>query len=395
MLKLDKILLEGILDKIVLRNHRGEITMGFEQNIENEFESQKKSIQKPNLMVVGGTGVGKSSLINTVFGKDLARVGSGKPITRGLNRYEQPHIPLVIFDTEGYEITDGQIDSSNFYQVVIPEVKRMQKEPLSKQVHLVWYCISVSNHRITSFDLENIKLLSQDLRLKCAIVFTQCDNDPLDDDGKGKGAEAFRKALKENGLNLPTFETCSTDRELPLDLEGLLEWSSESLSNEELRQSFIGAQRHSIQLKKKKAYKLVVTFSTTAAATAGANPFPLSDAALLVPQQIAMAVSLSKTFGFDSLGEQISTLLKSQLVSIIGKQLAASLTKFIPVFGQIVNAAVAATLTGGMGIALIEIYAKAYSTYLDTGKLPDWSILFSNFDEAFGQAVSSWNEKKA
>ncbi|MEH7131407.1 GTPase [Neobacillus drentensis] len=369
--------------------------MGFEQNIENEFETQKKNIQKPNLMVVGGTGVGKSSLINLVFGKDLATVGSGKPITRGLNRYEQPHIPLVIFDTEGYEITDGQVDASNFYQVVIPEIKRMQIEPLSKQVHLVWYCISISNHRITSFDLENIKLLSQELRLKCAVVFTQCDNDPIDADGKGKGAEAFREALKEHGLKLPTFETCSTDRELQLDLEELLEWSSESLSNEDLRQSFIGAQRHSIELKRKKAYRVVTTFSATSAATAGANPFPLSDSALLVPQQIAMAVTLSKTFGFDSLGDQISTLLKSQLVSIIGKQLAASLTKLIPVFGQVVNAAVAATLTGGMGIALIEIYSNAYRTYLDTGKSPDWASLFSNFDEAFRAATSAWKEKQA
>ena len=38
------------------------------RKLEEEFEKQKAELQKPNLAVVGGTGVGKSSLINSVFG---------------------------------------------------------------------------------------------------------------------------------------------------------------------------------------------------------------------------------------------------------------------------------------------------------------------------------------
>jgi uncharacterized protein (DUF697 family) len=178
-------------------------------------------------------------------------------------------------------------------------------------------------------------------------------------------------------------------------MEFLLNWSVESLSNEDLRQAFIGAQRHSLGLKRQKAYAIVTTFSVSAAATAGANPFPLSDSALIVPQQIAMAASLSKIFGFDSLGNQIVNLLKSQLVTIIGKQMATSLTKLIPVVGQFVNAAVAGVLTGGLGIALIEIYSKAYQDYLDTGKIPDWAGLFSGFDDAFRTGLSKWKDKNA
>nr|WP_233709675.1 GTPase [Helicobacter salomonis] len=34
-----------------------------------------------NVLVAGGTGVGKSTLINVVFGEEMARTGQGKPVT--------------------------------------------------------------------------------------------------------------------------------------------------------------------------------------------------------------------------------------------------------------------------------------------------------------------------
>lgn len=368
--------------------------MSVAETIEKEFAEQKANIKKPNLMIIGGTGVGKSSLTNRVFGTSLAEVGSGKPITRGLNKYENEKTPLIIYDTEGYELANGTADSSNFHKVVIPEIKKLQTQNLSEQIHFVWYCISIGNHRITEFDFQNIELLNKELNIKCAIVFTQCDNDPIDDDGNGKGATAFRKALSERNIKLPTFETCANDPELPLQLEDLINWSYDALDDDDLRQSFVGAQKYSIELKKKNAFKVVKTFSATTAAAAGINPLPLSDAALILPQQIAMAVSLSRSFGFDSLGDHFTTLLKTQVVSIIGKQLATSLTKFIPVLGQIINATVAGTITGALGLTLIQLYSKAYLTYLEDGTLPDWADLFANFNSLFEEGLKSWEIHK-
>ena len=73
-------------------------------DFEKEFEKVNKEIKKPNILICGATGVGKSSFVNEVFGKNIAEVGTGKPITRHVIRYEDKELSVVLYDSEGYEI---------------------------------------------------------------------------------------------------------------------------------------------------------------------------------------------------------------------------------------------------------------------------------------------------
>ncbi|MGL5964579.1 MAG: hypothetical protein ACRCZ2_09345, partial [Fusobacteriaceae bacterium] len=57
-----------------------------EDEFENELKKNKKSLKKAKIMLIGGTGVGKSSLVNVVFGKNLAKVGHGVPTSRGIEK---------------------------------------------------------------------------------------------------------------------------------------------------------------------------------------------------------------------------------------------------------------------------------------------------------------------
>ena len=164
-----------------------------------------------------------------------------------------------------------------------------------------------------------------------------------------------------------------------------------ALDNDKLKESFISAQKVSISSKKDEAYKVVKTFTTTIATSAGLNPFPMSDTLLIVPQQIAMSIRISKIFGFDSFGENAKALLQSQLLSLAGKQLVTSLSKFLPIVGQVINASVAGAMSYALGSALTEVYAKAYKDYLDTGKLPNWMELFSS--DLFINIFSSKSEE--
>jgi len=362
---------------------------------ERELEQQTAMVKKPNLMVIGGTGVGKSSLINSIFGTELAAVGTGAPVTKGCICYEKEGIPLVIFDTEGYEISSNGTELANFAKIVIPEISRRKKLELDQQIHLIWYCISVGNHRITDYDLQNLSDIADSLDIPVAVILTQCDTEEEDENGKGKTSQAFRAILRQQKKSFPVFET-SIQKDLPLDREVLMQWSAEALTDDQLRRSFISAQRASLSLKRSEANKVVTIAAVSTGASAGLNPLPISDALLIVPQQLFMARALARVYGFDVLSSGAMALIESQLVSMAGRQLAVSLLKLLPGVGQVVNAAVAAGMTGIMGMALVEAFHRAYLQFLDTGKMPDWAQLLSNenFRALLDMAKNAWMEKQ-
>ncbi|HCG7281255.1 TPA: 50S ribosome-binding GTPase [Vibrio parahaemolyticus] len=349
-------------------------------NFEKEFEKQIKDIKAPNVMIVGGTGVGKSSLVNLIFGEKFADVGNGEPVTKGCHKYQKEGTPITVFDTEGYEIIDGKEDNSNFKNVVISEIKKRKSEPLSEQIHLFWYCISVSNHRITDYDLKNIKLLSDSaIGANLAIVFTQCDNDELDENDEGVTSREFKKLLQSKGIDNPCFETM-LGQDDTLELDKLLLWSEENLPEDSFKESFVAAQKANLPQKHAMVKKIILATSGSASAAAGLNPVPASDSLLLMPIQMGMAVSIAKVYGFSNMKNATMALMKSQIISLLGKQLATSFLKLIPGFGQLINASVAGSLTLALGYALKELYTQAYVHVLNTGENPDWLELFSDLD---------------
>ena len=100
-------------------------------------------MQKPNIAVVGATGVGKSALINRIFGERVAKEGAGEPVTKGVKKYEPEDSPIVLYDTEGYEVSKG--DTTNFDENIMPKFEEMNQGELKDHLHLVWYCISMQN----------------------------------------------------------------------------------------------------------------------------------------------------------------------------------------------------------------------------------------------------------
>ena len=60
-----------------------------------------------NAVIIGQTGVGKSSLINYLYGEKIAETGVGKPVTtNGFHEYdfELNGLPVCLFDSWGLEV---------------------------------------------------------------------------------------------------------------------------------------------------------------------------------------------------------------------------------------------------------------------------------------------------
>ena len=228
------------------------------KQFDQELETLKANIKRPNILVVGQTGVGKSSLINTIFNQDIAKVSNTKPETRGFHKYESPDIPINIIDSEGYEL-----DKADAFKTSIEEFINKNFLNTEEQIHIAWYCISISSARVLPYDLENLGfLLSKNI--PTAVIFTQADNDSPD----GKTYNELTKVVNEKfGNKVPTFQI-SNDDELNrtvLDLETIIEWSTNNISDENVKLAFVMSQKANLNIKFKQSQKIIAAAAVAAA----------------------------------------------------------------------------------------------------------------------------------
>ena len=335
----------------------------FENQFKEEWEKQKENCKSPNIFILGGTGVGKSTLVNLVFGKDLATVSADTPETQGIRSYwgKDYGLPVNIFDSEGYELSSQDINVNKSYEKYKKDIvgfidDSKSDSDISKHIHLVWYCISVAGKRIQDIDLEVINEVETKLPGKLAIIFTKCDQD----DDKASIVSEFKRILSHSLIrNCPSFEI-SNDEELKgsLDLEKMVEWAVNNLDTDDLRESFIASQFCSLEQKRKNAKKHIL-IAAGLAGTAGAIPIPFADSAVIVPIQLGMCAKIINSYGLDILAGVSSALIGDVIISNIGKSLATNLVKIIPGVGQtlgsVINATVAAGITSALGFAISQI----------------------------------------
>lgn len=314
-----------------------------------------------NIFVVGKSGVGKSTLINAVFGEKLAKTGSGSPKTQNIKEYKSKD--FSIFDTKGLELEDYDSTKAQIAEFLAQKQTGNEDE----QIHIAWLCIAESGRRIERADIELWELLQKN-HIPSILVITKAEQD------KDENGELFSQLVKKE------FKTEEVQRVRALQIEDdegnlkkvkgidMLVSKTYFLAPQAKRNAFGRKQIYDKAMQRqerKKRADSIINLYTAAASTVAASPIPFSDIAILLPTQAAMIVHISSIYDLE-LSLESAKKLSLAFGAVVGvgfaaRAVAANLVKFIPIVGSVaggvINAGVAGTIT--------KLLGEAYIAYLD------------------------------
>ncbi|CAI0801918.1 GTPase [Serratia fonticola] len=356
-----------------------------EFDVEKAKQEAISNKEKFNIILFGATGVGKSSLVNAVFGKSIVKAGVGKPVTQHLEKIKIPQKGIVLWDTKGIESKDYKETINLLRSEIDSSFKNYSN--LDDVPHLGWLCIDASGARVEARDIELISVLKEH-SIPIVIVFTKTLEDDTD--------EFIREAIKEIDIHHNSYvngryvKVNSVERKIgkfyvPVSgLENLVDTSFQCLPDGKkgAKQALKKAQmvRLGIRLEAMKdGARTIVHVASLAAGTVGASPIPGSDAPLIAAVQSGMIYKINAEFELDSSTSNTTAVVTGILgitaIAQVGKAVVANALKFIPGVGSIIGGAISATtaiaLTEAVGHAYIQVLTSYYNK--DTGivELPE------------------------
>lgn len=233
-----------------------------EDFLKEESEQDEIQLNTANIIVAGITGTGKSTLINAVFGSEMAKTGTGEPITEYMEEHKDENIPIRIWDTVGLELDSEKTQKS------IKDIKEKIAEKASSNnkldiIHAIWYCINSGSHRYQGAELEFIKSLYS-IGVPFIIVLTQCS-------GNEDEINAFQDKIKETNASkgmgdieivqvMALPDKLRGDIEIPaFGLDDLVKLTLKRLPDY-VQAGFIAAQRVSKQQKRELSEEVIYRY---------------------------------------------------------------------------------------------------------------------------------------
>ena len=156
-----------------------------------------KELEKMNFIVIGTSGVGKSTLINEIFGEKLAKEGMGTRITLESKKYESKLVPfLSITDTMGTEIGSGHSLLDVLKETLQQITQKLNSNDPNEHIHCILYC--TTSNRIFEDELDvilKLRSMYDGKKLPIVIVYTRGIKDAEVENKK----QAINEFLKKHG----------------------------------------------------------------------------------------------------------------------------------------------------------------------------------------------------
>lgn len=339
-------------------------------------------MEKANVLVIGNSGVGKSTLINAVLGEEVAKTSTGTSgTTNKLEIYENDQIPFRIIDTIGFE--PSYFKARKAIKAVEDWTKKSVKNnEADKKINAIWFCVDGTAGKLFDTTIKNMLKATKIWKsVPKIVVITKSYSEP---ERKGN-KELVKKAFAEAKLNMPKKIIPVVAQDYPLDEEmkcvaavcGIDELIS--ATNELLPEGIkIGDKVfRAYVLKRKKAFAQAAVAAYTATGFGiGALHVPIADSVALNTLETAEIKHLGKIFGIkndDNFESLCKYMVETGGVSVAAKSLLNFL-KGIPGLKPVslpINAVVAACFVSAVGTVCIKVYGEISTGQRDISDL-DW-----------------------
>jgi len=362
-------------------------------------------MQKGNVLVIGNSGVGKSTLINAVLGEDRAETSWGtKGTTRELKLYETKDIPFKIIDSVGFE--------PSFFkeQRAISAVKKWSSNSAkigheNTGISVIWFCVDGCARKLFSKAISDLSRATHMWEsVPVIVVITKSYSMPERAENIEMVNNAFAKQ-KRYSKNLrkvlpvvaSTYVLNDSAYAAPEGISDLID-ATNDLMPEGIRAGKDDIANFKLRRKRALSHS-VVGVATTAATVVGAVPIPFADALILSPIEIAEVNALAQVYGVNKSEESkrfLNSIVEVGTVSAAAKA-AISALKAIPginIGASVLNAIIAGGIVAALGEGTIYAFEQVYLGHKTTADI-DWvkKIIESKLSSRVVDIVNAAMEK--